>query len=217
MAYVAPTTRSVGDAVTAADYNIMANDVIDHETRINDSGLVIITPTSVSGSGVTSSNGKILVSSATTIGVNGVFSSAYDNYQVLIELESSNATAVTTAFRLAASGTANSTAGNYYYASSGHNSQNTGVTTASSTSGDSFILAASGSGLGKLGIAMNLFNPFAAQRTSYTAIYSYFNTSTTFFTNNSAGGMTVTTAYDGFTISLGTLSGQIRVYGYTPS
>lgn len=34
MAYVAPTIRSVGDAVTAADYNIMANDVLDHETRI---------------------------------------------------------------------------------------------------------------------------------------------------------------------------------------
>jgi len=29
MTYVAPTIRSVGDAVTAADYNIMANDVID--------------------------------------------------------------------------------------------------------------------------------------------------------------------------------------------
>jgi len=28
MAYVTPTIRSVGDAVTAADYNIMANDVI---------------------------------------------------------------------------------------------------------------------------------------------------------------------------------------------
>ena len=28
MAYVAPTVRSVGDAVTADDYNIMANDVI---------------------------------------------------------------------------------------------------------------------------------------------------------------------------------------------
>ena len=28
MAYVAPTVRSVGDAVTAADYNIMANDII---------------------------------------------------------------------------------------------------------------------------------------------------------------------------------------------
>jgi hypothetical protein len=41
MAYVAPTVRSAGDAVTAADYNIMANDVIaiydsvkrlDHQT-----------------------------------------------------------------------------------------------------------------------------------------------------------------------------------------
>ena len=29
MAYVAPTVRSVGDAVTAADYNIVANSVID--------------------------------------------------------------------------------------------------------------------------------------------------------------------------------------------
>ena len=28
MAYVTPTVRSVGDAVTAADYNIMANDVL---------------------------------------------------------------------------------------------------------------------------------------------------------------------------------------------
>ena len=34
MAYVAPTVRSVGDAVTAADYNIMANDVIDLDSRV---------------------------------------------------------------------------------------------------------------------------------------------------------------------------------------
>lgn len=37
MAYVAPTVRSVGDAVTAADYNIMANDVISFR---NNSGVV---------------------------------------------------------------------------------------------------------------------------------------------------------------------------------
>lgn len=35
MAYVAPTVRSVGDAVTAADYNIMANDVIDLRSYSN--------------------------------------------------------------------------------------------------------------------------------------------------------------------------------------
>ena len=35
MAYVAPTIRSVGDAVTAADYNIMANDVINLRALAN--------------------------------------------------------------------------------------------------------------------------------------------------------------------------------------
>ena len=37
MAYVAPTVRSVGDAVTAADYNIMANNAISFR---NKSGIV---------------------------------------------------------------------------------------------------------------------------------------------------------------------------------
>ena len=43
MAYVAPTVRSVGDAVTAADYNIMANDMLDHESLI---GTFRVAPTS---------------------------------------------------------------------------------------------------------------------------------------------------------------------------
>lgn len=34
MAYVAPSTINVGDPVTATDYNILVNDVIDHESRI---------------------------------------------------------------------------------------------------------------------------------------------------------------------------------------
>lgn len=55
MAYVAPTVRSVGDAVTSADYNIVVNDVIDHETRIlNSETLTTYTPTA---SGFTLGNG----------------------------------------------------------------------------------------------------------------------------------------------------------------
>ena len=49
MAYVAPTIRSVGDAVTAADYNIMANDVI--ETAPFFSGWTTYTPTLTSATG----------------------------------------------------------------------------------------------------------------------------------------------------------------------
>lgn len=34
MAYTAPTTVSPGDPVTGTGYNILVNDIIDHETRI---------------------------------------------------------------------------------------------------------------------------------------------------------------------------------------
>lgn len=34
LAYVAPTARNVGYSVTAADQNIVANDIVDHESRI---------------------------------------------------------------------------------------------------------------------------------------------------------------------------------------
>ena len=34
MAYVAPSTVTAGDAVTAASYNVLTNDIIDHETLI---------------------------------------------------------------------------------------------------------------------------------------------------------------------------------------
>lgn len=34
MAYVAPSVVTAGDAVTAASYNVLTNDIIDHETLI---------------------------------------------------------------------------------------------------------------------------------------------------------------------------------------
>jgi hypothetical protein len=69
MAYVAPTIRSVGDAVTAADYNIMANDVLDHESRILTTGLVLVNTTSFT--------------SVTSVTTDSVFS-ATNNYRLII-------------------------------------------------------------------------------------------------------------------------------------
>ena len=54
MAYVAPTVRSVGDAVTAADYNIMANDVIDTRAvlvNLKSTSLTTPTTTTISAGG----------------------------------------------------------------------------------------------------------------------------------------------------------------------
>lgn len=48
-------------------------------------GLKLIVPTSVAGSGVSvSASGKVTFSGSATINVNGVFSSTYDNYLVVI-------------------------------------------------------------------------------------------------------------------------------------
>ena len=199
---------------------MLTNDVIDHETRINDAGLTIITPTSVSGTGVTSSAGLITVSAATTITVNGVFSAAYDNYRVVTTLVSSAAAAISMNLRLAASGTPNSTSGNYYYASTGRVSDGSATTSSSGTTGTAFEIGSSGAGFGQLGTSIDLFNPFAAQRASLSTQYSYMNTATIFYSFNLMGAMTVTTSYDGFQIATGsatTLTGSIRVYGYQNS
>jgi len=40
MAYTAPTTHVAGETLPAADYNVIVNDIIDHETRITNRGLV---------------------------------------------------------------------------------------------------------------------------------------------------------------------------------
>ncbi len=48
-------------------------------------GLKLIVPTSVAGSGVSvSASGKVTFTAATTVSVNGVFSSTYDNYLIVI-------------------------------------------------------------------------------------------------------------------------------------
>jgi hypothetical protein len=48
-------------------------------------GMDLITPTSVAGSGVTLSGGQISFAAATSVSVNGCFSSAYANYKVIFE------------------------------------------------------------------------------------------------------------------------------------
>jgi hypothetical protein len=43
--YVAPTTHVAGETLPAADYNVIVNDIIDHETRLLSSSQVIETKT----------------------------------------------------------------------------------------------------------------------------------------------------------------------------
>ena len=136
MAYVTPTIRSVGDAVTAADYNIIANDVIDHETRINLGGMVFLSTQTVSAAlnctftsifSATYQNymwtyhGVIAPSQASGLdcqfGNSGVFSAvSYENQQVQIRDTTVTASRpVATSGILATIGDTKSSAQGYFY------------------------------------------------------------------------------------------------------
>ena len=77
MAYVAPTVRSVGDAVTAADYNILANNDIDLNIARSPVGVVNAFAGSAAPTGWLLCDGSA-VSQTTYAALYAVISSTYD-------------------------------------------------------------------------------------------------------------------------------------------
>jgi len=145
MAYVTPGTVAAGDVATAAAWNVLTNDVIDHETRINNSGMVLIASGTVSNAYQTFTS---------------VFSATYANYFVTFRgicptsttnLDCqllSGATAATTNYsnqRLTASSTSVSAS------ATGTNSVDLGVITTSIS-----------------GLSAYIYGPFLASQTAFT-------------------------------------------------
>ena len=202
---------AAGDVATAAAWNVITNDVIDHETRINDAGLTIITPTSVSGSGVSFSNGQVSLSATTAATINGIFSSTYKNYRIALNLT----TAGQMSLQLAASGTPNATAGDYRWGLINVASNIATVNSDfSATASTSFPIP---SVVGQASYMVEIYNPFATANTIVSYDSGYFNTSTQFFMKKFCGGLIVTTSYDGIKLNLTSATGTVSVYGYTQS
>jgi hypothetical protein len=174
-------------------------------------GLVMVTPTTIANSGGTATltAGAVAFSGVTSVSLNGVFSSAYSNYRVLIEGISS--VSVDTFFRYRASGSDNSVAtyntqyvdfaGTVEDANRANNQTSNLVGVCGSASDGNFM-------------TVDVARPNLAQRTislSYSFSVSaggYVRQSSTFFDN--------TTVFDGFTFfaNTGNITGSIRVYGY---
>ena len=167
-------------------------------------GMDLITPTSVAGSGVTLSGGVVSFSASTSISVNGCFTSAYDNYMLLFNVDTFAASSALT-FRLRASGSDNATS-DYSYAgffNSGYSATLNGDGGSGQTSWAATTQASYGA------IALNLQNPERAQRT----FGSFFL----------AGGTNVAnygyrfgaaTQFDGITfLSSQNATGTARIYG----
>lgn len=172
-------------------------------------GLVQVVATSVavgSGSGSVDANGRVTFNGASTVSINGIFTSIYENYLIVFNtLHSSNSELN---FRLRASGTDSSA--NYEW----QRLRATSTTVAGAYSAPgSFQLSVEASGTSYILGSFLLFDPFKASATYYTLGTNYVTNSATI---GIAGGRhNVGTSYDGLTFipSAGNITGTISIYG----
>jgi hypothetical protein len=170
------------------------------QTADNVSGLVLLNTTSFSG--------------VTSQSINDVFSTTYQNYKVLVNIDTV-ASSDEVNLRLRVSGSDNTSA-NYKWqkASFGTSGALSGQGTGTGALG-TYINAGSISGTYTSFFTMEFFNPFATDNTGVIAQSSYFDALANHGTTYAGGLMSVTTSYTGFTFySTSNMNGTVRVYGY---
>jgi hypothetical protein len=178
-------------------------------------GLVPVRPTSVvvgAGSASVNSLGLITFTNATSVNLNGVFTSAFRNYKIFVELETASAVPSTT-FRLRASGT-DASAANYSYYGYRAISWSPGVAGSSNTTG--WALFDVNTGASVVHMIMDIMLPATTSKTRMVS---------TGYTNEAAGARigtsyysghhSLSTAYDGLSfINTVAFNGTMQVLGY---
>ena len=175
-------------------------------------GLAKIVPSSVavgSGTGSASTTGTVTFSGASSVSLNDVFSTTYQNYRILI-------TGTGTAnqdfgMRLRVSNSDDSTASSYVYQYINGNS--TTVAGLRNTT-NLWYVGIIGSTL-KSQLELTLAYPFEVSPTNFYCSSASGESSA--FLRLSGGTHNQSTSYTGFSLiaSSGTISGEVSVYGYT--
>lgn len=180
------------------------------------SGLVPVIPSSVSaGSGSASHNtttGLVTFTTASSVSVNGVFTSAYSNYRLVFDIPTSGGTTAVS-FRLRASGTDNSSSS---YGQFWTMSRLTGALQSNNGTGATFQFGTTIALTNRFVEATaDIINPQAAKTTEWTG-QGIFYDATSSYLNSFAGIFDAATQFDGFTIyATGTtFTGTLKVYGY---
>lgn len=168
-------------------------------------GLNLVIPTSVTG-GTVSTNGQIALSSATTVTIDGVFSSSYANY-LIIASTNTTSTGSLNSIQLRSGGS--TTAGSGYFSSHFyHDLSTTGIVNATN-GGSAWALRS----VAPSAYSITLLNPFAATPTMATGTYiapaSTLNSTGTFGAHHNGN-----TSFDGLVFNCTSATGTIRIYGY---
>ena len=171
-------------------------------------GLKLIVPSSVAGSGVSvSASGKVTFTAATSISVNGVFDSTYDNYLVVMRHISSSGDSRFD-LRLRSSGS-DATGSNYTYQDVNANSTTvSGARFSGTFASVCFISSTAASGTHCM-----FYGPALAQPTAIRSVNAIGRDSARI--KDQAITHSVSSTYDGFSFlpSSLTLSGALTVYG----
>jgi hypothetical protein len=172
-------------------------------------GLKLIVPSSVAGSGVSvSASGKVTFTAATSVSVNGCFTSTYDNYLIVCR------GSITTSgqgiyFRYRLSGTDASGAN---YTQQYLEAESTSVTSSRSSS-QTAGRATGWNNASQQGFHWYMYGPALAQPSAWrsVSINSYLSATIADY----AGTHSLSTAYDGFTMypTGNNITGALCIYG----
>lgn len=170
-----------------------------------------MTPTSVNVAGGTASirvDGGVDFASATSLSLNGVFTSEYDNYMIVVRHIGSGNNGIRGRMRLAG---ADASGANY--ARQWLLVSSTSITAARETSQSEFRSGSTSANRG--GDALYVYGPALAQPTAFRAVSSYSIDGAGIF--DTASTHSLSTAYDGVTLLMtaGNFTGMVTVYGYT--
>jgi hypothetical protein len=213
MAWTTPGTAVAGDVLTAARWNTDVRDNTNElKTIADDSMGLIILPTSVVNATLT--NAQITFSAASSININGCFTSSYDNYKISILFNGSADSSLQLRMRLSGTDNSAATYGGYCQVLSLGGG---GLITEWSQAANNTSMRICEHSPGKCYTNFDLMAPNIAQPTfaANGAQYDSSNTGAGFW----YGAHTTATAFDGFTIfpASGTITGTMRIYGYRNS
>lgn len=175
------------------------------------SGLVPIVPTSVSvggGTATVGTNGQVTFTSATTsLSLNGVFSSTYDNYRIVYRATYATDCSLSGRFRV---GTTDTTT-NYIFAALYANSTSPAAGSTTSTS-----LGLSITDTITRNISADIISPFLTTNTGFIGSAREQKTSTSLGLIVYGLAQTDNTSFDGITLLNTTAqTGTVSIYGYT--
>lgn len=181
-------------------------------------GLIQLVPSSVSvgsGSGSANANGKVTFTGASSVSLNNVFSATYENYRVVVNVDSFSSTGTNILNgRFGTNGTANS--GSSYH-QKGYYADGAATFYISNSGANIFYLATTPAATTtEMTSQYEIQNPFTAKNTYFTGISSGSRTFANLRYQSTAGEFDATTSFTDFVLfpSANNMTGTVSIYGY---